>query len=166
MDTRNKLSLCMLDFAGMCRIQKYIFLHVNKLQISPFSQVMVGFFLFFLLLCLTNAAYLPGIKWFFCSPRNSEAKSLHCIPPTDTRTLLFLSPPPPSPVSFRPQMRFPESRHSLFMLWTQWLWARSKRDYHIITGVIRASFVAHVAQRGLGSALERHSFSDRAFIYL
>lgn len=41
-----------------------------------------------------------------------------------------------------------------------------KRYYHIITGVIRALFGAHAALRGLGSVLERHSFSDRAFIYL
>ena len=41
-----------------------------------------------------------------------------------------------------------------------------KHYYHIITGVIRALFGAHAARRGLGSVLERHSFSDRAFIYL
>lgn len=54
----------------------------------------------------------------------------------------------------------------LFVQWTQWLRKRSKHYYHIITGVIRALFGAHVALGGLGSVLERHSFSDRAFIYL
>lgn len=53
----------------------------------------------------------------------------------------------------------------LFAQWTQWLWKRSKHYYHIIR-VIRALFGAHAALRGLGSVLERHSFSDRAFIYL
>lgn len=55
---------------------------------------------------------------------------------------------------------------ALFVQWTQWLRMRSKHYYHIITGVIRALFGAHVALRGLGSVLDRHSFSDRAFIYL
>lgn len=77
----------------------------------------------------------------YCNSMYSTHK--HAQPPS-------LPPPDHSPVAFRPQMRFPESRRASFMLWTQWLWASSKRDYHIITGVIRASFVAHVAHRGLG----------------
>lgn len=55
---------------------------------------------------------------------------------------------------------------SLFAQWTRWLRKRSKHYYHIISGVIRTLFGAHAALRGLGSVLERHSFSDRAFIYL
>lgn len=65
----------------------------------------------------------------------------------------------------RPQMIFSDC-WALFVQWTQWLLKRSKPYYHIITEVIRALFVAHVALRSPGSVLERHSFSDRAFIYL
>lgn len=66
------------------------------------------------------------------------------------------------------QMIFPHSQsaRACLRMWTQWLRDRPKHYYHIIR-VIRALFGGTCCDEGaLGSVLERHSFSDRAFIYL